>query len=90
MDMTDDKAEKKIDDKKILRTKLLSTKLSEAVKDMGGELLEVTEIEDVDGKDGKGVYIKPGKTEVRNQEDLVKGVYNLKDTLVRNHLSSRT
>ena len=49
MHMTDDKAEKKIDDKKNIKNKVvINPKLSEAVKDMGGELLEVTEIEDVD------------------------------------------
>ena len=50
MDMTDDKAEKKIDDKKTVKNKvIINPKLSEAVKDMGGELLEVTEIEEGDG-----------------------------------------
>ena len=46
MDMTDDKAEKKIDDKKTVKNKvIINPKLSEAVRDMGGELLEVTELE---------------------------------------------
>ena len=50
MHMTDDKAEKKIDDKKTVKNKvIINPKLSEAVKDMGGELLEVTEIEEGDG-----------------------------------------
>ena len=69
MDMTDDKAEKKIDDKKTVKNKvIINPKLSEAVKDMGGELLEVTEIEDVDeAKMEKGYISNLGKTEVRNQ-----------------------
>ena len=69
MDMTDDKAEKKIDDKKTIKNKVvINPKLSEAVKDMGGELLEVTEIEDVDeAKMEKGYISNLGKTEVRNQ-----------------------
>ena len=55
MDMTDDKAEKKIDDKKTVKNKvIINPKLSEAVKDMGGELLEVTELEDVE--EGAGLY----------------------------------
>ena len=69
MHMTDDKAEKKIDDKKTVKNKvIINPKLSEAVKDMGGELLEVTEIEDVDeAKMEKGYISNLGKTEVRNQ-----------------------
>ena len=69
MHMTDDKAEKKIDDKKNIKNKVvINPKLSEAVKDMGGELLEVTEIEDVDeAKMEKGYISNLGKTEVRNQ-----------------------
>ena len=69
MHMTDDKAEKKIDDKKTIKNKVvINPKLSEAVKDMGGELLEVTEIEDVDeAKMEKGYISNLGKTEVRNQ-----------------------
>ena len=55
MHMTDDKAEKKIDDKKTVKNKvIINPKLSEAVKDMGGELLEVTELEDVE--EGAGLY----------------------------------
>ena len=43
MHMTDDKAEKKIDDKKTVKNKvIINPNLSEAVKDMGGELLEVS------------------------------------------------
>ena len=55
MDMTDDKADKKIDGKKTVKNKvIINPKLSEAVKDMGGELLEVTELEDVE--EGAGLY----------------------------------
>ena len=69
------KQRKKLIDKKNIKNKVvINPKLSEAVKDMGGELLEVTEIEDVDEQRWKrGIYQNLGKTEVRNQEDLVKG-----------------
>jgi len=66
MHMTDDKAEKKIDDKKTIKNKVvINPKLSEAVKDMGGELLEVTEIDE--GKEEGGYISNVAKAEVRNQ-----------------------
>ena len=69
MHMTDDKAEKKIDDKKNIKNKVvINPKLSEAVKDMGGELLEVTELEDVDEAKVEGGYISNvAKAQARNE-----------------------
>ena len=69
MDMTDDKADKKIDDKKTVKNKvIINPKLSEAVKDMGGELLEVTELEDVDEAKLEGGYISNvAKAQARNE-----------------------
>ena len=66
MDMTDDKAEKKIDDKKTIKNKVvINPKLSEAVKDMGGELLEVTEIEEA--KLEGGYISNVAKAQARNE-----------------------
>jgi hypothetical protein len=66
MHMTDDKAEKKIDDKKNIKNKVvINPKLSEAVKDMGGELLEVTEIEEA--KLEGGYISNVAKAQARNE-----------------------
>jgi len=66
MHMTDDKAEKKIDDKKTIKNKVvINPKLSEAVKDMGGELLEVTEIEEA--KLEGGYISNVAKAQARNE-----------------------
>ena len=81
MHMTDDKAEKKIDDKKNIKNKVvINPKLSEAVKDMGGELLEVTEIEEGDNEEteigeakvdqGRSDY---GKASIRNYRRMGPG-----------------
>ena len=47
--MTDKEALKKVDEKKGINNKVtINPKLSEAVKEIGGELLEVTELSDIE------------------------------------------
>ena len=49
--MTDKEALKKVDEKKGINNKVtINPKLSEAVKEIGGELLEVTELSDIEGQ----------------------------------------
>ena len=46
--MTDEKALKKVDEKKGIKNKvIINPKLTEAIKEMGGELIEATEEEEM-------------------------------------------
>ena len=49
---TEKKAEKKIKEGKVKNTVVINPKLEEAVKELGGELLEVKEVDDKKTKEG--------------------------------------
>ena len=65
--MTDEKALKKVDEKKGIKNKIvINPKLTEAIKEIGGELIEVTE------EDENGATVDPRKEAEKKSEDQKK------------------
>jgi len=65
--MTDEKALRKVDEKKGIKNKVvINPKLTEAIKELGGELIEATE------EDEKGATVDPRKEAEKKSEDQKK------------------
>ena len=65
--MTDKEALKKVDEKKGIKNKIvINPKLTEAIKELGGELIEATE------EDGNGATVDPRKEAEKKSEEQKK------------------